>query len=270
MSMTGGKNPDTVMVSLGTKAITDRINETLESLGIRIAVRTKVLDVPVGGSVIDLWSDGSIRRTVVPTIKKILESVREEDGICTIALYRIDGNRLFGETSLMWSTSVMETEIIPDENVKAMNNTAGRVFISDYSVRNLKDFDMLETDTKEALNALGYEEVVRKNSEKPYPRGLVDNRTPFIIWADGNGNLLLIHRKAPMVSLEEIALGEKGIGARALKTGFAVWTDFFRKSWCIPGTKGPEAAEFRNAMKDSMEMSESEWNGRLSRVLRTS
>ena len=239
------------MTAIGRKSIIDQLLEALRTAGVSVSIRTKALDFPMMGVLVDLGMKGCLRTDAVPPVSRVLAATDEEKGVCTVALYAFHEADQYSESCMVWGNAVTLYSPTPDMEDRR-RKTDGRIFIRDCGSNgylHLRETGSVKTgDMKEAIRAIrdfclgdGYPDA---SSDESFcvavaegHRGIVEGPGPYVMWADGRGTVLPICPRTPMPSIGELALGDKGLCLRALRNGFQVWTDDDSKAWVVPGTK---------------------------------
>ena len=266
------------MVTIGIKKTVDELLDGLKKVGVNARIRSKVLDVPLMGAVIDLDYEGALRTKVVPPLQRMLAATDEDTGRCTVSLFAFHEKERYSETCIIWGNA--RTHVFSKESVEEKRQeTDGRVYITEYEDEQnlpvlLKKISFPENEPELKKKAL--EEAVRMIAESgkdgkkmeyaalnaairtwgistgpptgmkgrfciPAPadyRGIIPADTPYVMWCDGKGNMIPLCKRGTFTNLAEIALGDKGVGMRALRAGYEVCTESNEGKWLMSGTKG--------------------------------
>ena len=269
-----------VMVTIGIKKTVDELLDSLKKVGVNAKMRSKVLDVPLMGAVIDLDYEGALRTRVVPPLQRILAATDEDTGRCTVSLFAFHEKERYSETCIIWGNA--RTHVFSKESVEEKRQeTDGRVYITEYEYGQnvptlLKKIACPDDDPEQKAKALEeafrtIAETSRDSRKLEYAmvdavvkawnvsknpvkiagekdrfcvsapvdyRGIVPGDTPYVIWGDGEGNMIPLCPRGTFTNRAEIALGDKGVGMRALRAGYEVCTESNEGKWLMSGTKG--------------------------------
>lgn len=267
------------MVTVGIKKTIDALLDGLKKVGVNAKIRTKVLDVPLMGAVIDLDYEGALRTRVIPPLQRILAQTDQDTGICTVTLYAFHEKEKYSETCIIWGNA--SCHIKGDRSMEEKRQTAdGRVYVTEYAKGQkfpillkkvaVSDEEMKSKALEEAfktikennkngipnkpMGAVVLDAVMKVRGVPASPvaceedtisiptpanyRGILPIDAPYVIWGDGEGNVIPLCEKGFFTTLAEIALGDKGVCTRALRKGYEVWVEDNSGKWFMPGTKG--------------------------------
>ena len=89
------------MVTIGIKKTVDALIDSLKKVGVNARMRSKVLDVPLMGAVIDLDYEGALRTRVVPPLQRMLAATDEDTGRCTVSMFAFHEKERYSETCII-------------------------------------------------------------------------------------------------------------------------------------------------------------------------
>lgn len=249
----------TVLVVIGPHLIIEQIDKELKEAGINTSFKTRKRGVPLAGAVISIEGVRSIRQTAVPIVRRIIAAMDDKKGsLCTAAFFSFFADLEYSETCIIWSKDFINKSVDPDEENRneALAETNGRIFVIDYSVD--REAEQKKQNIPNKMNLCFtndarklFNELQNKVKVTIGKRGLVlsnNLQLPWVIWTDGNGNLLFFHEKTSLPSMAELAFMDKGVCSRALENGFVVWTHENNQPWYIPGTLGSKNDKYIKAV----------------------
>lgn len=237
-----------VMVSIGPKTMVDEAIQALRKEGAVLRQRTRRLGVPYMGIVMDMdlpGNESSLRKTAVPAIRKMFREKQSENE-CSVTLFLFRPEEAYSETSIIWSGSGTYIndrgeEAGPDDD--KLNRTNGRVYVTTYPLNPdpeemkssifRKMAFMTHYGDRESADLIG--RGVRETVARQHEPGIVNVNSQMVLWTDGKGTIFSLCPKKSVPSLQEVAFGDRGVGAEALKNGFLVWVEENTNIWGAPG-----------------------------------
>lgn len=121
-------NTAAVMAAIGRKSIIDQLLEAFRTAGVSVRIRTRALDVPMMGVLVDLGMKGCLRTDAVPPVSRVLAATDEEKGVCTVALYAFYEADQYSESCMVWGNAVALYSPTPDmENRRRKTDGRGTV-----------------------------------------------------------------------------------------------------------------------------------------------